>query len=363
MTFSSSSFAFAPPLLLPNRTPFLSIGPPNSRNLSPSRRSPHHADNIPRRRFVLPTTTTTGSALLKSTATAAGADARVKFPALRPDAFRHPIDIRATRLLKSFIGLESALRLLLRTVEQTLFFENIATGVKVTARQYASIYHMTQEACDVLDIPVPQVYIRQNPTPNAYTLAVQSDKAFIVIHTALVDLLSADELQAVIAHELGHLKSEHGIWVTMANLLLLASSSTLPGLVARPLYDILNMQLMAWQRSAELTCDRAMLLVVQDTPVAMSALMKLTGGISKYSHEMDVDEFLDQADQFDKASQSWIGRRVRDSMTSAATHPLPILRVRELKRWSESNHFRSLLQSGKPLAPIATVEPQPSSTM
>lgn len=278
--------------------------------------------------------------------------ARVKFPSLRPDAFRHPIDIRATRVLKSLIGLEPALRLLLRTVEQTLFFENISSGVKVSDRQFPSIHAMLQEACDVLDTPMPQLYIRQNPVPNAYTLAVQSDKAFIVIHSSLIELLSPGELQAVIAHELGHLKSEHGVWVTMANLLLLVSATTLGGTLGRPLYDLLNMQLMAWQRSAEFTCDRAMLLVSQDTTVAMSALMKLTGGSAKYSHEMNVEEFLAQADQFDQASQSWIGRRVRESMTAGATHPLPILRVRELKRWSESNHFRSLLQSGKPVVSV-----------
>lgn len=274
---------------------------------------------------------------------------RVRFPSLRPDAFRHPIDTRATRILQSVIGLEGLLRTVLRTVEQTLFFENLATGVKVSEKQYPSIYALLLEACVVLDVAVPQLYIRQNAVPNAYTLAVQGDKPFIVVHSSLIELLTAKELQAVLAHELGHLKSEHGIWVTMANLLILLSTSLL-GRIGRPLYEVLNFQLLAWQRSAELTCDRAMLLVMQDTRVAMSALMKLTGGASNYSHEMNVDEFLAQADAFDKAAQTWFGRRLRDTMMSTTTHPLPILRARELKRWSESNHFRALIKSGKPLA-------------
>lgn len=275
---------------------------------------------------------------------------RVKFPSLRPDAFRHPVDIRATRVLQSFIGLEAILRSLLRLAEQTFFFENIAMGVKVSEKQYPSIHAMLVEACDVLDLQVPQLYIRQNPVPNAYTLAVQGDKSFVVIHSSLVDLLTPAELQAVIAHELGHLKSEHGVWVTMANLLLLLSSSTLGGTLGRGLYETLNSQLLAWQRSAELTCDRAMLLVLQDTRVAMSALMKLTGGVAKYAQEMDVDEFLAQADQYDKETQTWMGRRVSRAMTNGLTHPLPVMRARELKRWSESNHFRSLIRSGRPLS-------------
>ncbi|KAI0567687.1 Peptidase M48 [Gracilaria domingensis] len=274
---------------------------------------------------------------------------RVRFPSLRPDQFRHPIDVRATRVLKSLFGLEWILRSVLQTAEQMLFFENISTGVRVTAKQYPSMHTMLQEACEVLDVPVPQLYVRQNPVPNAYTLAVQGNKPFIVVHSSLIELVTPQELQAVLAHELGHLKSEHGVWVTMANLLLLLSSSTLGNTLGSIVYEVLNRQLLAWQRAAELTCDRAMLLVMQDKNVAMSALMKLTGGVSKYSDEMDLDEFLAQADQFDEESKTGLGNFLRQSMTLSSTHPLPILRARELKRWSESNHFQSLLRSGKPL--------------
>lgn len=278
---------------------------------------------------------------------------RVRFPSLRPDSFRHPVDVRATRTLQSFIGLEGLLRVLLRTAEQTMFFENIATGVLVSEKQYPSMHAMLKEACEVLDLPMPQLYVRQNPVPNAYTLAVQGNKAFIVVHSSLIELLRPEELQAVIAHELGHLKSEHGVWVTMANLLVLLSTSTLGGNLGRAMYELLNTQLLLWQRSAEFTCDRAMLLVMQDPRIAMSTLMKLAGGTTRYSDEMDIDEYLTQADQFDKASETRFGRLMRESMTASSTHPLPIMRVRELKRWSESNHFRTLIRSGKPLSVTA----------
>lgn len=46
----------------------------------------------------------------------------------------------------------------------------------------------------------PELYVRQNPMPNAYTLAISGHKPFIVIHTALLELLTLPELQAVIAH-------------------------------------------------------------------------------------------------------------------------------------------------------------------
>lgn len=286
-------------------------------------------------------------------------DKRVKFPSLRPDEFRHPVDVKATRFVQRIFGLEPGIRLLLRNVEHMFLMENLATGVRVSEKQYPSIQKMLVEACTVLNIAVPNVYVRVHPTPNAYTLAFRGSNPFIVVHSALIELLTPKELQAVLAHELGHLKCEHGTWATVGNVIVLLSSMTSDNIIGRILFESLQMQLLAWQRSAELSCDRAMLLVMQDTKVAISALMKLCGGSSKYSDEMDIDEFIAQADKFDQASKTVLGSRMRRAMTTRTTHPLPILRVRELKRWSESNHFRSLLQSGKPLSATA---PGSSST-
>lgn len=284
-------------------------------------------------------------------------DKRVKFPSLRPEDFRHPGDVKATGFVRRIFGLETGIRLLLRNVEHMFLMENLATSVRVSDKQYSSIQKMLVEACTVLDVPVPNIYVRVHPTPNAYTLAFQGTNPFIVIHSALIELLTPKELQAVIAHELGHLKCEHGTWATAGNVIVLLSSMTVDNILGRILFESLQMQLLAWQRSAELSCDRAMLLVMQDPKVAISALMKLCGGSSKYSDEMDIDEFTAQADKFDNASKSVLGARMRSAMTTRTTHPLPILRVRELKRWSESNHFRALLRSGKPLSSTASGSP------
>ena len=80
----------------------------------------------------------------------------------------------------------------------------------------------------LLQVEVPELYIRQDPTPNAYTLAITGRKPFIVMHTSLVECLSPAEVQCVLAHELGHLKCNHGIWLTTANLLALGAIQLLP---------------------------------------------------------------------------------------------------------------------------------------
>ena len=64
--------------------------------------------------------------------------------------------------------------------------------------------------------------------------------------------------QAVLAHELGHLKCDHGLWLTVANVLASGTVSLLPVITG-----MVEEALMRWLRAAELTCDRAALLVAQ----------------------------------------------------------------------------------------------------
>ena len=53
------------------------------------------------------------------------------------------------------------------------------------------------EAAAILNIEPPDLYVRQSPVPNAYTLAVRNKKPFVVIHTSLVELLTRKELQVL----------------------------------------------------------------------------------------------------------------------------------------------------------------------
>uniref|UniRef100_A0A1D1XQH9 Protease HtpX n=1 Tax=Anthurium amnicola TaxID=1678845 RepID=A0A1D1XQH9_9ARAE len=248
-----------------------------------------------------------------------------------------------TLLLRTIPGLNELGKALLGPVaEQVMLLENIGTSVLVAENQLPDIYQLLIEAAKVLNIEAPDLYIRQNPTPNAYTLAISGRKPFIVVHTSLVELLTRKELQAVLAHELGHLKCDHGVWLTFANILTLGVYA-LPGLggfIAQRLEE----QLYRWLRAAELTCDRAALLVTQDHKMVISVLMKLAGGCPSLSDQLNVDAFLEQARSYDKASSSPFGWYIRNAQTSQLSHPLPVLRAREIDQWSRSQEYRSLLR-------------------
>ncbi|KAL0351143.1 UNVERIFIED_CONTAM: Protease HtpX2 [Sesamum radiatum] len=265
---------------------------------------------------------------------------------LDADDFRHPLDRQNTLILRAIPGLNEIGKALLGTVtEQVMLLENIGTSVLVSENQLPELHELLVEAARILNIEAPDLYLRQSPVPNAYTLAISGKKPFVVVHTSLVELLSRKELQAVLAHELGHLKCDHGVWLTFANILTLGAYS-LPGLGSL-IAQRLEEQLFRWLRAAELTCDRAALLVARDPKVVISVLMKLAGGCPSMADKLNVDAFLDQARSYEKAASSPVGWYIRNAQTSQLSHPLPVLRAREIDEWSRSKEYQSLLKRVK----------------
>ncbi|KAJ1621798.1 hypothetical protein T492DRAFT_601149, partial [Pavlovales sp. CCMP2436] len=147
-------------------------------------------------------------------------------------------------------------------------------------------------------------------------------------------------LQAVLAHELGHLLCNHGVLITVANVLALAADAFSPRAG-----QAVSAALMRWRRSAELSCDRAALLVAQDPQVALSVIVKLTGGTVALRDEISTEAFLRQVQRYDESAQTRVGKQLVGSQTSGASHPLPILRAAELNRWSQGAEYRHLLAS------------------
>ena len=262
---------------------------------------------------------------------------------LKADQFRHPLDLEATTALKQIPGIDIMVRNLLGPMaEQFFYVENIASSVLVGENQLPQFHQLLLEACQTLELEPPELYVRQHPVPNAYTFAVRGKQPFIVLHTSLIELLTPEEIQAVIAHELGHLKCDHGVYLTLVNLIVLAARQlpNLGGLIAQTL----QAQLLEWVRCAEFTCDRAALLATQDPKVVMSLLMKLAGGSPTLAPQLNLDAFLAQARAYDDISNTELGEMLKSARTSELTHPLPVLRVREIDRWASSRDYQSLLQ-------------------
>ncbi|NES83032.1 MAG: M48 family metallopeptidase [Moorea sp. SIO2B7] len=265
---------------------------------------------------------------------------------LKADQFRHPLDLQATQALRQLPGMDMAVRSLLGSVaEQFFYINNIASSILVGKKQLPHLHKLLLEACQTLDLEPPQLYVQQHPVPNAYTFAMRGKQPFMVVHTSLIEILTPEEIQAVIAHELGHLKCEHGVYLTLANIMVLAARllPTWGTLIAQSLQT----QMLEWLRCAEFSCDRAALLAIQEPKVVMSVLMKLAGGSPTLAPQLNLDAFIEQARAYDAISETELGEMLKSSQTAQLTHPVPVLRAREIERWSSSQEYQNLLQSRK----------------
>ncbi|XHU95806.1 MAG: M48 family metallopeptidase [cyanobacterium endosymbiont of Rhopalodia gibba] len=265
---------------------------------------------------------------------------------LKADDFRHPLDLQTTTALKQLPGLDMVIRNLLGSVaEQFFYLNNITSSIRVSDRQLPNLHTLLIEACRILDLEPPQLYIQQNSVPNAYTFAMQGKQPFMVIHTSLIEILTTEEIQGVMAHELGHLKCEHGVYLTLANILVLAANLLPNWGVA--LAQFLQSQILEWLRCAELSCDRAALLATQNPKVVMSVLMKLSGGSPTIAPQLNLDAFIEQARDYEGINNTFLGEMLKTAQTEQLTHPVPVLRAKELDRWASSYEYQQLLETGQ----------------
>ncbi|WP_327001889.1 M48 family metalloprotease [Dactylosporangium sp. NBC_01737] len=270
----------------------------------------------------------------------AACSGRVRFPGISSRAYEHPADRTALVAMRKLPGLDTAVKKLQSMLpERALRMEQLGSAVRTSERQFARIHAMLRDAADVLDLErVPELYIKQSPLVNASTIGM--NEPFIVLETGLIDLLEPDELRFVIGHELGHAMSGHALYETIARYLIIVGSMA----TSVPLGGIgvhaIQAALLEWSRKAELSSDRAGLLVTQDRETCLRALMKLAGG--KYAGEMDLDEFLLQADEYGQLSD------VRDHVARFMvahdrTHPMTVVRAGELNRWARGCDYAVLL--------------------
>jgi len=228
--------------------------------------------------------------------------------------------------------------------ERALRLQFLASGVRVSERQFPQINDMVRDGAYVLDLPqIPEVFVTQNPIVNA--MALGADQPFIVINTGLVDLLDAEELRTVVGHELGHVLSGHAVYRTMMfHLINLAARIAWVPLGYIGLRGII-WALEEWYRKSELSCDRAGLLASQDPAAAKRVLMKLAGG-SRLS-ELNSDAFMEQAHDYDAVPD------VRDGLLKLLqlqgnSHPFAVTRFAELSRWIDSGEYERILAGDYP---------------
>ena len=274
------------------------------------------------------------------------------YPGISSEAFRHPLDRQAEQALRSVPGFDLVARKFVEFVyERPRYVYLMGNTIQVGVRQYSSIYQIFRECLQSLDITIePALFVSQAPSVNAYALG--QEKPCVVLNSALLDLVSETELRSVIAHELGHLKCGHttltqmAMWVNMAIAGLADFTFGLSNLISTGLL----LAFYEWLRKAELSADRASLLVMDDLNLVLSGMMRLAGGSLKYGHELSLEELIKQSDRYQALDEDQLNQFYKFSLYNDVqsgvflTHPFTIERVRYLQEWSASSEFQQIKQ-------------------
>ncbi len=271
------------------------------------------------------------------------------YTGISSEAFRHPLDLQAEQALRGLPGFDLiASKYLEFFVERPQLVYLMGNTIQVGPRQYSSIYQMFRECVRDLDVyPEPTLFVSQNSTANSYALG--QEHPYIVINTGTLDLLNEAEIRTVLAHELGHIKCGHTILIQMAIWAMSAASaiSEITFGLGNLISNTLIFAFFEWRRKAELSADRAALLVLEESETVMSTMMKISGGSIKYAHECHLREFTEQSESYQALDADGLNLVYKFLIYNGAqgmmlSHPFPVERLHYLREWSTSSEYQQI---------------------
>jgi len=186
--------------------------------------------------------------------------------------------------------------------------QQLGNSLRVSKRHFFRIKQIVEAQAKALNVREPRLFIYQDPYPEAYTYGFVSPYT-IVISSALVELLTEDELEAVIAHEMGHIKYSHAQILAIINPV----GTEVP---------ILSWIFLFWSRAAEITCDNTSLHVTGNPRALITSLIKLHVG-PKFMSQIDEDDIIGQSKDVSRNYLNKIGELLN-------THPYLTSRVNNI---------------------------------
>jgi len=170
-------------------------------------------------------------------------------------------------------------------------------------REFSGYYNMVKELAQNAELPMPKVYVMENPQPNAFATGRNPEHAAVAATTGIMQALSARELRGVMAHELSHVKHRDTLISTISATMAGAIGSIAQfgmffgggrnsdGERSSPIVGMLMMFLaplaasliqMAISRSREFEADRMGAIISKDPKSLADALTK----IHNYAHQI-----------------------------------------------------------------------------
>ncbi len=205
----------------------------------------------------------------------------------------------------AYIGIDTLLLVVIVTIVLLLqyFFSDrmalFSMGARVvTEQEEPQLYETLTRLCAIAGITRPRLAIANSSVPNAFATGRNAKNSVIAVTTGLRSMLDQEELEAVLAHELSHVKNRDVMVITFASLISTAAfflfrttlySSRSGGkggkqnlwfiipLVAAAVWIISYLLIRALSRYREYSADRGSAILTGRPSVLASALMKISG--------------------------------------------------------------------------------------
>jgi Zn-dependent protease with chaperone function len=254
-------------------------------------------------------------------------------------AYEHPADRAATAALKAIPMLDTVVRKLIEwRYERAMRQFYLGNSIRVSDQQLPQLAGAFAHAKRILDVDsVEELYVHRQVFGDGTVIGAR--RPIIVLDAGLVEKLGPGEQIALIAHELGHVLSDHVVYQTALNIMMSAGAGAIPflGLPMRAVRAVL----LEWYRATELSCDRAATLAVRDPRIVCRLQMITVAGLDAAT--LNLDAFLAQALDY----ESWDdpSDRVRRFFNEVGrTHSNAVKRVNEVMAWVKSGEYDRIVR-------------------
>ncbi len=119
----------------------------------------------------------------------------------------------------------------------------MAHAKPATREEYFDFYTVTENLAITAGMPVPKLYVIDDPAPNAFATGRNEKHAVVAATTGLLAIMTRPELEGVIAHELSHIKNR--------DILLMTVAVTLAGFIAIIADIFLRMSMFGGNRDSD----------------------------------------------------------------------------------------------------------------
>ncbi len=265
---------------------------------------------------------------------------RKKFFNLDSKVYEHPVDRAMLKYLASLPGFETLTNWILDwTYVKWHLVDLKGSNFQVTRESCPELYNQVKDIVDILGVDeMPQIYTEWGYYINAYTTGFK-DSTLLTIYSGAVDLLSKEQLDYIIGHEIGHIKSKHVIYHMMADIL---TNVVHDWPIASSLITPIRIGLLYWKRMSEFSSDRAGLLACQNPDAVIDTIIKTAGVPQKYFNSTDRAVFIEQAKEFEYLL-SGSETLLRNLSSLDNTHPWTVLRAAEIIKWIESGKYDRII--------------------